>query len=216
MSGNEGSQPGRSLADTEKLLSLLPWPSTKSEFSLFGGLVKLFFVPDGVSETMRRSITYSFAVSADKDQIRRLLSECELPTLYIHRHLKSFMVAKAGKKIVGVIGVEGYGRVGLLRSLCVDRAYRGRGIARMLNEKIMAYARMQRIDRLYMFTFNAEKFASKLGFHKIDKKQIPKSIRSTWQFRKLKFSPAVSMMKRIAPKGERTPKAVQAGLLFCA
>jgi len=147
---------------------------------------------------MQRSITYSFAGPADKNQVRRLLSECELPTLYIHRHLKSFMVARAGKKIVGVVGVEVYGRTGLFRSLCVDEAYRGRGIARMLNERLLAYARTRKIDRLYLFTLYAEKFASKLGFRKIDRKRIPKSIRSTWQFRKSHSYPSVvCMMKKI-------------------
>ena len=147
---------------------------------------------------MQRSVTYSFAGPADKNQIRRLLSECELPTLYIHRHLKSFVVARAGKKIVGVVGVEVYGRTGLFRSLCVDKAYRGRGIARMLNEKLLAYARTREIDRLYLFTLYAEKFASKLGFRKIDRKRIPKSIRSTWQFRKSHSYPSViCMMKKI-------------------
>ena len=145
------------------------------------------------------SITYSFAGPADKNQIHRLLSKCELPTLYIHRHLKSFMVARAGKKIVGVVGVEVYGRTGLFRSLCVDNAYRGRGIARVLNEKLLAYARTRKIDRLYLFTWYAEKFASKLGFRKTDKKRIPKSIRSTWQFRKSHFYPSViCMMKKIS------------------
>jgi len=147
----------------------------------------------------QRSITYSFANPADKNQIRRLLSDCELPTLYVHRHLKSFMVARAGKKIVGVVGVEVYGRTGLFRSLCVDEAYRGRRIARVLNEKLLAYARARKIDRLYLFTWHAEKFASKLGFRKIDKKRIPKSIRSTWQFRKSYCYPSViCMMKKIA------------------
>jgi len=145
---------------------------------------------------MDRSITYSFATPADKDQIRRLLSECGLPTLYIHRHLKLFIVAKAAEKIVGVIGLEAYGRAGLLRSLCVDQAYRGRGVAKMLNAMIMACAHMRGIVSLYMFTFDAEKFASKLGFHKIGKSRIPKSIRSTWQFRKLKSRPVVCMMKK--------------------
>ena len=130
--------------------------------------------------------------------MRRLLSECGLPTLYVHRHLKSFIVAKAAKKIVGVIGLEGYGRVGLLRSLCVDQAYRGQGIAMMLNAKILGYAQMRGIERLYMFTLDAEKFASKLGFHKIAKNRIPKSIRSTWQFRSLNSYPFVCMMKKIS------------------
>jgi amino-acid N-acetyltransferase len=149
-------------------------------------------------KSVSSSITYSFAAPADKDQIRRLLSTCGLPTLYIHRHLKFFIVAKADEKIVGVIGLEAYGRVGLLRSLCVDQAYRGRGVAKMLNAMIMAYAHMRGIVSFYMFTFDAEKFASKLGFHKIGKNRIPKSIRSTWQFRKLKSRPVVSMIKKIS------------------
>jgi amino-acid N-acetyltransferase len=153
--------------------------------------------PEAESKTIPRPITYSFANPADKIQIRRLLSMCGLPTLYIHRHLKSFVMAKAGKKIAGVIGVQVYGRVGLLRSLCVDPVYRNQGIAKMLNERILAYAHRRKIDKLYMFTWDAEKFASKLGFHKINKKRIPKSIRSTWQFRY--FSPyrVVCMTKEI-------------------
>ena len=147
----------------------------------------------------KRSITYSLADPDDKNQIRQLLSECELPTLYVHRHLKSFMVARADKKIIGVIGIEVYGRTGLFRSLCVDETYRGRGIAKMLNKKLLTYARLWKIDRLYLFTWRAEKFASKLGFRKIDKKQIPKTIRSTWQFRKsLSYPSVVCMMKKIS------------------
>ena len=148
-------------------------------------------------KTTERPVLYSFAAPGDKDRIRRLLSTCELPTLYIHKHLKSFIVAKAGKKVIGVIGLEVYGRSALVRSLCVDPAYRGRGIARTLNAEILAYASRWKIDRLYIFTMSAEDFASKLGFHRIDKKQIPKSIRSTWQFRACKSYPLVCMMKKI-------------------
>jgi len=95
-----------------------------------------------------KPITYSFATPAEKNQIRQLLSECGLPTLYIARHLKPFMVARAAEKLVGVIGLEVYGREGLLRSLCVKPAYRGRGIARGLNARILAYAHLRRIASL--------------------------------------------------------------------
>lgn len=146
-----------------------------------------------------RPITYSFATPADKDQIRRLLSRCGLPTLYVHRHLKFFIVAKVARKIVGVIGLEPYGRVALLRSLCVAPPYRGRGIAKMLNARIMVSAYIRGIDRLYMFTFDAAKFASKLGFHKIAKGRLPESIQSTWQFQKLKPYPVACMTKKTGP-----------------
>jgi amino-acid N-acetyltransferase len=150
------------------------------------------------SKAIQRPITYSFATPADKNRIRRFLSECGLPTRYISRHLKSFLLAKAAKKMVGVVGLEIYGRVGLLRSMCVDPAYRGQGIARMLTAMIMAHARMRKIVRLYLFTVSAEKFASKLGFHRLDRKRIPKSVRSTWQFKAFKPYPVICMMKPIS------------------
>ena len=152
------------------------------------------------NETTQHSVTYSLANADDKNQIRRLLSACELPTLYVHRHLKSFMVARADKKIVGVVGIEVYGRTGLFRSLCVDGNYRGRGIAKILNEKLLEYARMWKINRLYLFTWKAEKFASKLGFRRIKKNQIPRNIRSTWQYRKSRSnSSVICMMKKMNP-----------------
>jgi amino-acid N-acetyltransferase len=146
----------------------------------------------------RIPINYSLAVPNDKNQIRGLLASCELPSLYVHRHLKSFMVAKAAEEVVGVIGVEAYGRLGLFRSLCVNEAYRGRGIAKRLNMEMLARAKSLKIETLYMFTLSAEKFASKLGFRKVDKKRIPKTIRSTWQFQRLKPYPFVCMMKKLS------------------
>lgn len=158
---------------------------------------------------MQRAITYSFAGPGDKNQIRRLLSACELPTLYLRKHLKSFMIARADKRIIGVVGIEVYGRTGLFRSLCVDESFRGRGIAKTLNKKLLEYARMWKIDRLYLFTFYAEKFAAKLGFRKIGRKEIPKVIRSTWQFRKSRDYPSVvCMMKEIKkPKNKKITSA---------
>jgi amino-acid N-acetyltransferase len=152
------------------------------------------------------SITYSFATPADKNQIRQLLSECGLPTVYIARHLKSFMVARGAKKLVGVIGLEVYGREGLLRSLCVEPAYRGRGIARGLNARILAYAHLRRIDTLYLFTVKAVRFSAKLGFKKVDKKRIPKTIQTTWQFRSFHPYPVVCMMKKISDEAHYYPR----------
>jgi amino-acid N-acetyltransferase len=153
-----------------------------------------------------KPVTYSFATPADKNQIRRLLSECGLPTLYIAKHLESFMVAKAAGKLVGVIGLEVYGRVGLLRSLCVEPAYRGQGIARGLNARILAHAHLRRIDTLYLFTVKAVRFSAKLGFTKTDKERIPKGIRSSWQFRSFDRYPVVCMMKKISDEAHYYPR----------
>jgi amino-acid N-acetyltransferase len=125
------------------------------------------------SETEEPSIAYSFAAPSDKGEIRELLSECGLPTRYVHRYLKSFLVAKAAEKVVGVVGVEVYGRVGLFRSLCVAPAYRARGIAMALNKRMLDYVRSRKVQRVYLFTMKAEKFAAKLGFRKWKKPKSP-------------------------------------------
>jgi amino-acid N-acetyltransferase len=150
------------------------------------------------SETEEPSIAYSFAAHSDKGEIRELLSECGLPTRYVHRYLKSFLVAKAAEKVVGVVGVEVYGRVGLFRSLCVAPAYRARGIAMALNKRMMDYVRSRKVQRVYLFTMKAEKFAAKLGFRKLERTQIPRSIRATWQFRGSKGYPVICMVKQIS------------------
>jgi len=56
---------------------------------------------------------------------------------------------EGAEKIVGVIGMEAYGRVGC--SLVVrGPGLSGRGVAKMLNARMMPYAQMHGIDRLYM------------------------------------------------------------------
>lgn len=152
------------------------------------------------SGTVEPSIVYSFAAPSDKGEIRELLSECGLPTRYVHRYLKSFIVAKAAGKVVGVVGVEVYGRVGLFRSLCVTPAYRDLGIALAMNKRMLEYVRSRKVERVYLFTMKAEKFAAKLGFRKLERSQIPRSIRATWQFRGSKGYPVVCMVKQISRK----------------
>ncbi len=160
--------------------------------------VRLHTGSKGVGKYNRIPINYSLAAPDDKHQIRSLLSSCELPSLYVHKHLKSFLVAKAAEEVVGVIGVEAYGRLGLLRSLCVNEDFRGWGIAKRLNMEMLAWAKSLKIDTLYMFTLSAEKFASKLGFRKVDRRRIPRTIRSTWQFQLLKPYPFVCMKKKLS------------------
>ncbi|HEX9156612.1 MAG TPA: GNAT family N-acetyltransferase [Syntrophales bacterium] len=156
-------------------------------------------------QKIQPGITYSFAAPADKIQIRELLSVCGLPTRYVHRYLKSLLGAKAAEEIVGVVGVEVYGRAGLFRSLCVSPAYRARGIAKALNERMLAYARLRKVKRVYLFTLKAEKFAAKMGFRKLEKTKIPRSIRATWQFRSFKPYPVICMVKEISRLRTGTP-----------
>jgi len=69
-------------------------------------------------------------------QIKRLLAECDLPYQDITpSHLGHSLVMRDGAGLAGVIGLEVFGPVCLLRSLAVPARRRGRGIASQLTHK---------------------------------------------------------------------------------
>ena len=140
---------------------------------------------------------FTFGDSVEEESIRALLGECGLPQEDIAKHLNHFILAKDSNNLIGVIGLEICGKDGLLRSLAVASSYRGRGIAKALYARILAYAHLQGIKTLYLLTTSAIGFFSKLGFAKEERDDVPESIRITKEFQSLCPSTAVCMTKKI-------------------
>lgn len=89
----------------------------------------------------------------DEQLIRQLLILCELPQGDITPgHLRHFLVLKEEGQVIGVVGVEVLGRLGLLRSLAVDPRYRRRGFASHLAERAEECAASLKIEALYLLT----------------------------------------------------------------
>jgi amino-acid N-acetyltransferase len=102
-------------------------------------------------------------------------------------------------ELVGVIGLQVCGDVGLLRSLAVDPAHRARGIARLLCSALFERCRELHLHDLYLLTTSAADYFPRLGFAAIDRAQAPDSIRHTAQFTSLCPSTAVVMRRTSAP-----------------
>ena len=144
-----------------------------------------------------KNIRVTFANAEDEGAIKRLLAEVDLPHEDLSNHLHNFLLAKSNDTLIGVVGLEVLGDFGLLRSLAVASLYRGRGIGKMLYEKILAHANLQGIRQLYLLTTTAEGFFSMLGFSRIEQNKCPKLIHITEEFQNLCPSNAVCMVKRI-------------------
>ena len=109
----------------------------------------------------------------------RLLERSRLPTDGIAEHLASTLVARDGGRIVGSAAVESYGRVGLLRSVAVDEALRGRGLGVRLTEAALALARARHLDWVYLLTETAGDFFPRFGFRPISRADVdPAALRS--------------------------------------
>jgi amino-acid N-acetyltransferase len=132
----------------------------------------------------------------DEPVIRQLLLLCELPEEDITPdHLRHFLVLKEKGEIIGVVGVEILGRLGLLRSLAVDPRYRGRGFASELTEKAEEYAASLKIEAMYLLTMTAEGFFAKRGYQKVERNFVPAPVQGTAEFSHLCPVTAVCMVK---------------------
>ena len=99
------------------------------------------------------------------------------------------------RELVGVIGLQRCGDVGLLRSLAVAPAHHDRGIARLLCTALFERARELRLGDLYLLTTSAAEYFTRHGFAAIDRAHAPDCIRQTAQFASLCPASAVVMRR---------------------
>jgi amino-acid N-acetyltransferase len=154
------------------------------------------------------NLTFSFATHSNVAAVRRLLLNCDLPDQDVLEHLEHFIVAHDSQELVGVIGLQVMDGVALLRSLAVDRRYRNQGLGKDLYEKLVGYAHLGGIAKLYLLTLTARDYFSKLGFEEIDRSAVPHEIGATAEFRNLCPSTAVCLAKDIQKKAHYFPKDV--------
>ncbi|MBT2767807.1 GNAT family N-acetyltransferase [Stenotrophomonas sp. ISL-67] len=100
-------------------------------------------------------------------------------------------------QLCGVVAVESYGCVGLLRSLAVTPSFRGRGLGRVLVSKAEDLACQAGIDELYLLTISSSALFERCGFVHVLRGDVPAPIRETKQFSSLCPSTCAVMRKKL-------------------
>ena len=137
------------------------------------------------------------ASRGDYNAVVDLLSGEHLPVSDLNESLPHFFIATLDDNPVGVAGLELYGREGLLRSVAVEKNFRGQAIAKRLVEEVLRYARKNEIHELYMITTTAEKYFAKSGFSPVAREAVPAAIAGTAEFTSLCPSSATVMVTRL-------------------
>jgi amino-acid N-acetyltransferase len=109
-----------------------------------------------------------------------------------------FVVREDDGRVVGVAGLEVHGVDGLLRSVAVDAAYRGQGIAASLVEAAMERARQVRLRAVYLLTTTARDYFARRAFADCPREQAPAGIRESWEYRSGCPSTAAFMKRPVA------------------
>ncbi len=152
---------------------------------------------------MEVNIKYRLSETPDLGRIRELLSAADLPVDDLDEGKVIFVVAMNEKnEIIGCIGVEKLGEEGLLRSMAVDIAYRGKGIAHELLRRLLSFSCQSGIHTIHLLTTTAEKFFDRAGFLLVSRSEAPDSIKTTSEFSSLCPASSAYMVMRDIQKQE--------------
>ncbi len=101
--------------------------------------------------------------------------------------------------VVGAIGLEPYGRAGVLRSLVVAPEQRGRGVGAALVARLLELADARGVEELWLLTTTAAAFFARFGFVPAQRDAAPPGVRDSVEFREI--CPASAACLRLNLRG---------------
>ena len=114
---------------------------------------------------------------------KALLDSAQLPTSDLtEQHCEHFFYYGPVTAPTGLIGLELFGDVALLRSLVVSPDARTSGVGTALVRHAEAQARAQGVRTLCLLTTTAEGFFERRGYAKIPRDAAPAAIKTTREF----------------------------------
>jgi amino-acid N-acetyltransferase len=112
-----------------------------------------------------------------------LLESAQLPTADLtEAHCEHFFCAGPADAPTGLVGLELFGDVALLRSLVVSAEARSSGMGSALVRFAEDHARARGVRAVYLLTTTAEAFFLRRGYSPAARDSAPEAIRSTREF----------------------------------
>lgn len=142
-------------------------------------------------------ITIRKAQKEDLPVVIQLLEESSLTTAGVEQHFDNFFVAEDAGGVIGAIGVEIYGDVGLLRSAVVRKGLQRQGIGRQLYDTLVISAKSKKMKKMILLTTTAAEYFSQKGFRKIEKATVQGPVTSSAEFTGACPSTATCMEKEL-------------------
>ena len=122
------------------------------------------------------------AADQRRDEIINLLQTQKLPSEDLPLLLNDFFLALEDDELIGVVGMERYGRYGLLRSMVVHPGYRNKHIAEKLVNKLEETAASSGITSIFLLTETAADYFERKGYYTITRDEVPIDLMGSAEF----------------------------------
>jgi amino-acid N-acetyltransferase len=133
-----------------------------------------------------------------EENVKKLLADARLPTVDISPgHMDHFFGAWATSTLEGIVGVELFGSIALLRSLAVIESKRNSGLGTELLARAEQYATANGVQSMFLLTTTAEPYFKKRGYSRLLREAAPVAIQNTSEFTSLCPASSVLMVKQM-------------------
>lgn len=141
-------------------------------------------------------------VGGELADIEALARENGLPTEVVREHFPdAYVVARLDGTVVGVAALETHDANGLLRTVAVSSAERGRGTGLALIADRLALAWANGLENVYLLTTTAAPLFRRFGFMDAERSSAPTALTASPEFAAL--CPASATCMRVAIKAAR-------------
>jgi amino-acid N-acetyltransferase len=118
----------------------------------------------------------------ERETASELISACGLPEEGLGE-TELWCVKGEGRQLLGVAGLETWGRQGLLRSVAVENEHRKSLVGTSLVRHVISEAEKKRIKEIYLITETAPSFFERLGFSAIDRSRVRGGVLNSVEFK---------------------------------
>ncbi|HEU0178569.1 MAG TPA: GNAT family N-acetyltransferase [Blastocatellia bacterium] len=138
------------------------------------------------------------------DDVLEILSHVNLPHDGVEEHFGGFLIARSGGgKILGCVGLESHGELGLLRSAAVLSEYQGQWIGNKLVRELLKRAASAGVAEIVLLTTTArDYFQNKFGFKEARRYEYERRLANSPEWNLPRCSSAVFMTLKLNTKAD--------------
>jgi len=147
-------------------------------------------------------VTIEKAVPECLDKVLEILSGAGLPHDGVEEYLSGFLIARGGSgQILGCVGLERHGDLGLLRSAAVLPEYRGQWIGSKLVRELIRRAAAGGITEVALLTTTAgDYFQKQFGFKEAKRSRYDNRLADSPEWNLPRCSSAAFMTLKLKPE----------------